>query len=120
MRVYAVPSLFTTNWQPQVMPATNLALQNNFNNFNLANLGGGQQYPPSNYPPQQPQQNFGQQPQQNFGQQPQQNFGQQPQQPNFGQQPQQNYGQTPGQNNGQGPYNSNGNGPYNNGPQQHT
>jgi len=114
MRVYAVPSLFTTNWQPQVMPATNLALQNNFNNFNLANLGGGQQYPPSNYPPQQPQQNFGQQPQQNFGQQPQQNYGQTPGH---------NNGQGPYNNNGQGPYNNNGNGPYNNnghGPQQHT
>lgn len=98
MRVYQVPSLFTNNWTPQMMPATNLALQNNFSNFNLSNLGnGGQQYPPSNYQPPQPQQNFGQQPQQ------QQNFGQQP-----------NFGQTPGQNNGQGPYNNNGQGPQNN------
>jgi hypothetical protein len=39
------------NWTPQVMPATNMALQNNFNNFNLASLGGGQQYPPQQYPP---------------------------------------------------------------------
>lgn len=89
MTPYAVPSLFTVNWQPQVMPATNLAVQNNFNNFNLASLGAPQQYPPSNYPPQQnmgqppqmtPQQNFGQPPQMTPQQPPQQNFGQPPQQ----------------------------------------
>jgi hypothetical protein len=69
------------------MPATNMALQNNFNNFNLAALGVAQQpqqfSPPQNYPPQNmmPPQQTPQQP--NFGQQPQQNFGQQ--QPNYGQ-----------------------------------
>ncbi len=72
------------------MPATNFALQNNFNNFNLSSLGGGQQYPPQNYPPMQQSMNQGPPPmQQNFGQQPQQNFGQTPQQ---------NFGQTPGNN----------------------
>ncbi len=81
MTPYVVPSLFNNNWQPQVMPATNMALQNNFNNFNLASLGGGgQQYPPSNYPPNQ-QQNLGQ----GQGQGQQQNFGQTPQ-PNMGHQ----------------------------------
>jgi len=52
------------------MPATNMALQNNFNNFNLASLGGGQQYPPQQYPPQQYppiQQNMNQGPPQNMG-----------------------------------------------------
>jgi len=69
MSPYPVPQQFTQNWTPQVMPPTNLALQNNFNNFNLSSLGGGQQYPPQQpqqYPPQQPQQYP---PQQNFGQQ---------------------------------------------------
>lgn len=102
MRVYAVPALFTTNWQPQVMPATNLALQNNFNNFNLASLGGGQQYPPANnYPPQQQPNYPPQQPRQpNY---PPQQQNQPPQQQNYPPQ-QPNYGQTPGQNHGQGPY----------------
>lgn len=49
-----MPNLFQSNWQPQVMPQINMALQNNFNNFNLASLGHPQQYPPQNsYPPQQ-------------------------------------------------------------------
>ena len=32
------------------MPATNFALQNNFNSFNLGSMGGGQQYPPMQQP----------------------------------------------------------------------
>lgn len=80
-----MPSLFSSNWQPQVMPTTNMALQNNFNNFNLASLGAPQQYPPSNYPPNNQQPNFGQGPQQNMGQTP-------------------GYGQGLQQNNGQGQY----------------
>lgn len=49
-----MPNLFQNNWQPQIMPQTNMALQNNFNNFNLASLGQSQQYPPQNtYPSQQ-------------------------------------------------------------------
>ncbi len=93
MTPYVVPSLFNNNWQPQIMPATNMALQNNFNNFNLSNLGGGQQYPPSNYPQNNQQQNFGQQgQQQNFNQTP--NMGQTP---GYGQG--QNMGHQQGQNN---------------------
>lgn len=41
-----MPSLFQSNWTPQVMPTTNMSLQNNFANFSLNNMGGGQQYPP--------------------------------------------------------------------------
>ena len=72
---------FTQNWAPQVMPAQTLQVQNNFNNFNLSSLGGGQQYPPQqHHPPQQPQQYPPQQqftPQQPQQYPPQQNFGQQ-------------------------------------------
>ena len=88
MAPYQVPSLFTQNWQPQVMPVTNIALQNNFNNFNLASLGGGQQYPPMQQPMmqqpimQQPMMNQVQQP---MIQTPQQNYGQQPQQQGYNQ-----------------------------------
>lgn len=36
------------------MPATNMSLPNNFANFSLNNMGGGQQYPPQQqYPPNQ-------------------------------------------------------------------
>ena len=59
MTPYVVPQQFTMNWTPQVMPATNFALQNNFNNFNLSSLGNGQQYPSQQQYP--PQQNMGQQ-----------------------------------------------------------
>jgi hypothetical protein len=108
MTPYVVPSLFSNNWQPQVMPNTNMALENNFNNFNLASLGAQQQYPPSNYPPNSQQPNFGQGqgPQQNMGQT--QGYGQGPQQ-NMGNGSTQNMGQAPGY--GQGPQQNYGNGP---------
>ena len=71
-----------------MMPATNLALQNNFNNFNLASLGGGQQYPPQMQQQMQPQMQQQMQPQMQQQMQPQ--MQQQPQ-PNFNQgQPQYN------------------------------
>lgn len=41
MPSYAMPSIFQNNWSPQVMPMTNMQLPNNFNNFNLNNMGGG-------------------------------------------------------------------------------
>ena len=72
-----MPNVFQQNWAPQQMPATNLALSNNFANYNLGQMGGGyqqQQYPPQQqqYPPQQyPQQQYPQQeyPMQNYPQQ---------------------------------------------------
>ena len=89
---YQIPMQFTQNWAPQIMPAQTLQVQNNFNNFNLASLGTGQQYPPQQqqYPPQQyPPQNQPQQftPQQNQPPQftPQQQPPQYPPQQNFGQ-----------------------------------
>lgn len=109
MTPYTVPSLFNNNWQPQVMPATNLAIINNFNNFNLSNLSAPQQYPPSNYPPNGQQQNFAQ------GPQNQQNYGQGPQ--NYGQGVQNNMGQTPGY--GNVPQQNYGQGSHNNMGQQH-
>jgi hypothetical protein len=104
---YQIPMQFTQNWAPQLMPAHTLQVQNNFNNFNLASLGTGQQYPPQQqqyppqqYPPQQyPPQNQPPQftPQQN---QPPQFTPQQNQPPQFTPQqqppqypPQQNFGQ---------------------------
>lgn len=73
-----MPNMFTTNWQPQLMPPTNMALQNNFNNFNMATMGLAQNYPPQNMqsPPQNypPQNNFNQPPNNNFGQTPQPNM----------------------------------------------
>lgn len=81
-----MPTMFQTNWQPQMMPATNMALQKNFNNFNMASMGLAQSYPPQNMPPQNyPPQNM-MTPQNNFNQ-PQQNNFNQPQQNNFNQPP---------------------------------
>jgi len=94
MPPYVIPQTFTVNWQPQVMPATNFALQNNFNNFNLSSLGGGQQYPPMMQQPMQPPM---QQPMQPPMQQPMQNYGNQG---GYGQQ-QGGYGQQGGNNNNQ-------------------
>jgi hypothetical protein len=55
-----MPNTFQNNWAPKLMPPTNMILPNNFNNFNLNNMGGGGQYPPQQqqqmggtYPPQQ-------------------------------------------------------------------
>lgn len=43
---YTMDPLFQqSSWQPQVMPITNMELPNNFNNFNLNNMGGGGGYP---------------------------------------------------------------------------
>ncbi len=53
-----MPALFQNNWAPQAMPTTNMALQNNFANFNLNNLGSNMNMAPQ-YPP---QQNFNQPP----------------------------------------------------------
>jgi hypothetical protein len=93
MRAYTMPSMFQTNWQPQMMPMTNMALQNNFNNFNMAAMGMAQSYPPQNVPPPQnyppqnnmmnmqpPQNNFNQAPQNNMNMNGQQNQMMQPQQ----------------------------------------
>lgn len=86
MRAYTMPSMFQNNWQPQMMPMTNMALQNNFNNFNMASMGMAQNYPPKNnvppppnYPPQNmnmPQQNMNMPQQNNFNRTPQNNFTQ--------------------------------------------
>jgi hypothetical protein len=64
-----MPSVFQNNWAPQAMPMTNFSLPNNFQNFNLQGMGGGQQqqYPPmqqQQYPPMQQQPMMTQQPMQ--------------------------------------------------------
>jgi hypothetical protein len=46
-----MPSVFQSNWAPQIMPATTFILPNNFNNFNLNAMG-----PPPPPPPQMMQQ----------------------------------------------------------------
>jgi hypothetical protein len=40
-----MPQVFQSNWSPQIMPATNMVLPNNFLNAAI-NTMGGQQYPP--------------------------------------------------------------------------
>lgn len=40
-----MPQVFQTNWAPQVMPAANLALTNNFANYQLTQMQS-QSYPP--------------------------------------------------------------------------
>lgn len=40
-----MPNIFTSNWAPQAMPATNMAVVNNFNNFQISQMQP-QQYPP--------------------------------------------------------------------------
>lgn len=52
-----MPNIFTSNWAPQAMPATNMAVVNNFNNFQISQMQP-QQYPPvpqQGYPMQQMQ-----------------------------------------------------------------
>lgn len=53
---YNMPNVFQNNWHPKAMPLTNLAVTNDFNNFNLNQMQ--QNYPPQNqgYPP--AQQNY--------------------------------------------------------------
>ena len=77
MRAYTMPSMFQNNWQPQMMPMTNMALQNNFNNFNMASMGMAQNYPPQNVPP--PQNNMNRPPQNNMNMPPQNNMNMMPQ-----------------------------------------
>ena len=49
--MYQMPPVFQTNWAPQQMPMTNIALSNDFANFNLNQMQQG--YPQQGYPPQQ-------------------------------------------------------------------
>lgn len=53
IRTYQMPNVFQNNWSPKMMPITNMALTNDFNNFQL-NQMQQQNYPPQNqgYPPQ--------------------------------------------------------------------
>ena len=44
-----MPMVFQNNWAPQNMPMSNLALVNNFNNFQLTQMQE-QMYPPMNDP----------------------------------------------------------------------
>jgi hypothetical protein len=68
-----MPMVFQNNWTPKMMPQTNMALTNDFNNFQLNQMA--QNVAPQNqgYPP---QQNQGYPPQQNQGYPPQQVQGQ--------------------------------------------
>lgn len=45
IREYHLPAVFSTNWQPQIMPLCNFALSNTFANFNINSMGA------NNYPP---------------------------------------------------------------------
>lgn len=71
MRAYTMPNVFQNSWSPKVMPNTNLALTNDFNNYQLGQMQmqqsptgypnqGNQGYPPNQgnqgYPPNQPNQ----------------------------------------------------------------
>lgn len=50
-----MPNVFQNNWAPKMMPITNLALTNDFNNYQLNQMQQQQNYPPQNqqgYPPQ--------------------------------------------------------------------
>lgn len=52
-----MPNVFQQNWAPQQMPMTNMALSNNFANYQLGQMGGG--YPQQGYPQQPyPQQGY--------------------------------------------------------------
>lgn len=62
-----MPMMFQQNWSPQVMPATNFVLQNNFNNPNISNMQSQSQ----NYPPPPPPANQGYPPNPNQGYPPQ-------------------------------------------------
>lgn len=46
IRPYIVPNMFQNNWAPKMMPNTNLALTNDFNNYQL----GQMQQSPGGYP----------------------------------------------------------------------
>lgn len=45
MPAYDKPKVFQNSWSPQMMPMTNMTLNNDFNNFNLNAMGGGGGYP---------------------------------------------------------------------------
>ena len=66
-----MPNVFQQNWSPQVMPQTDLALTNNFQNYNLNQMGGGYHQQQQGYQPQQ-QQGYPPQQQQQQGYPPQQ------------------------------------------------
>lgn len=56
-----MPNVFQNNWAPKMMPITNLALTNDFNNYQLNQMQQQQNYPPQNqqgYPPQNQQQGY--------------------------------------------------------------
>ena len=55
MRSYNMPNVFQNNWAPKMMPNTNLALTNDFNNYQL----GQMQQSPTGYPNQVHPQNQG-------------------------------------------------------------
>lgn len=58
IRSYQLPTTFTQNWTPKVMPMYNFALTNTFENFNLASMMNQQMnYPPP--PPPMPVPNMG-------------------------------------------------------------
>lgn len=76
MRAYTMPNVFQNSWSPKVMPNTNLALTNDFNNYQLGQMQmqqsptgypnqGNQGYPPNQpnqgnqgYPPNQGNQGY--------------------------------------------------------------
>lgn len=48
-----LPSIFKNNWAPQMMPSTNLSLNNDFANFNINAMSQMGQGPPMQRPMQQ-------------------------------------------------------------------
>jgi hypothetical protein len=49
--MYQLPSTFTNNWMPKMMPLSNLILSNNFENFNINAMSMPNNYPPPPPPP---------------------------------------------------------------------
>lgn len=70
-----MPMVFQNNWTPKMMPQTNMALTNDFNNFQLNQMAQNMPQQNQGYPPQ--QQSQGNPPQQQSqGYPPQQGQGQ--------------------------------------------
>ena len=50
LKIYTMPSVFQSGWSPQVMPQTNMSLQNSFQNDQLVSMQQG--YPQQQVYPQ--------------------------------------------------------------------
>jgi len=57
-RIYQLPSTFTNNWTPKMMPSCNFVLPNTFENFNMNAMSMQNNYPPPPPPPPLPPNNM--------------------------------------------------------------